>query len=241
MAPLLDAPEPFAATLDVMLYPGAEETDQAKARAFSAQWLLAEPMRHFHAARHRLSYEALASIAEDAGKQLTDLDDRWHGGVATGELFKALFLLAKDHPALASWENAIRIYEICAWRSEVSGSQSQLYKYLKCFRSVAHLWGACSFRGGRFEGRVGTDYHGYDDFQRFLTDAEILRDFGQVWRPPRAKGSAPLPPEVWRVPQDWKPPVRRDGWPNTGMISHCKLPDDIVAELRPPGRPRKRV
>ena len=31
--------EPFAATLGVMLYPGLDEDDQRKARAFAAQWL----------------------------------------------------------------------------------------------------------------------------------------------------------------------------------------------------------
>ena len=195
----LDAPEPFAATLGVMLYPGTDESDQAKARAFAAQWL-AEPLRRFHEAGHRLSYETLSSIVQDSGMQLTDHAERWRGGTATGELFKALFLLAQDYPPLGSWENAIRIYEICATRAELSGSRSQLYEYLKCFRSVAHFWGAWSFREGRFDGRPGTGYDGYDDFQCFLTEAEILRDFGQVWRPPRANASPPLPQDVWRVP-----------------------------------------
>jgi hypothetical protein len=40
----LDSPEPFAATLGVMLYPGTDKSDQAKARAFAARWL-AEPLR----------------------------------------------------------------------------------------------------------------------------------------------------------------------------------------------------
>jgi hypothetical protein len=63
----LDAPEPYAATLGVMLYPGTDESDQAKARAYAAR-CLAVPLRRFHQDGHRLSYEALASIAEDAGQ-----------------------------------------------------------------------------------------------------------------------------------------------------------------------------
>ena len=35
----LDHPEPFAATLGVMLYPEIDEVDPPKARAFAAQWL----------------------------------------------------------------------------------------------------------------------------------------------------------------------------------------------------------
>jgi hypothetical protein len=234
----LNAPEPFAATLGVMLYPGLDESDQAKARAFAAQWL-AEPLRRFHEAGHHLSYETLSSIAQDTGTQLTDVDERWCGGAATGELFKALYLLAQDYAPLASWENAIRIYEIYATRTEASGSRSQLYECLKSFRTVAHLWGAWSFREGRFDRRAGTGYDGYDDFHCFLAEAEILRDFGQVWRPTRASASPPLPKDVWRVPDGWKAPVRRAGWPNTGVIPHCKLAPDVTAKLRPPGRPRK--
>jgi hypothetical protein len=62
----LDAPEPFAAMLGVMLYPGTDESDQAKARAFAAQWL-AEPLRRFDEAGHRLSYQTVSSIAQDSG------------------------------------------------------------------------------------------------------------------------------------------------------------------------------
>ena len=35
----LDYPEPFAATLGVMLYPGTEEADRPKARAYASQYL----------------------------------------------------------------------------------------------------------------------------------------------------------------------------------------------------------
>ena len=57
----LDRPEPFAATLGVMLYPGTNKADRAKARAF-ASWWLATPLERFHAAGHRLPYEELAQI-----------------------------------------------------------------------------------------------------------------------------------------------------------------------------------
>jgi hypothetical protein len=37
----LDHPEPFSATLGVMLYPAVDEADPPKARAYAAQYLAA--------------------------------------------------------------------------------------------------------------------------------------------------------------------------------------------------------
>jgi hypothetical protein len=103
----LDHPEPFAATLGVMLYPRADGADPLQARACAAQYL-ARPLQRFHEAGHALPYDALARILEDAGERLTDLDKRWWGGTATGEIFKAFFTLAKTNEVLASWNNAVK-------------------------------------------------------------------------------------------------------------------------------------
>jgi hypothetical protein len=235
----LDHPEPFAATLGVMLYPGTNNDDPYKARAFATQWL-AKPLQRFHKDGHRLPYDALARLAEDAGRLLTDVEDRWRGAQATGDVFKALYILAKDRPSIASWEHAIHIYLFCASRTKTTGSRSGLWKEIRRFRTVAHLWAAWSIRDYRtFSGSPKLDYDGYDDFQCFLTEAEILRDFGQVWRQPREKCEPPLPRDVWRVPPEWKPPVRGSGWPDTGMIPDIALPADLIANLKPSGRPRK--
>jgi hypothetical protein len=137
----LDHPEPFAATLGVMLYPATDEEDPPKARAFAAQ-VLAEPVRRL---REALSYEALARIVIDAGQRLTDLDKRWWDGSAVGEVFKILLILAHTHPKLASWDNAIEYAEMIAARDKVKGSRANLWKARKRFLSVAHLWG-CPFR-----------------------------------------------------------------------------------------------
>jgi hypothetical protein len=235
----LDYPEPFAATLGVMLYPGTEGTDPLHARAFAAQYL-AKPLQRFHEAGHTLPYESLARIQEDAGELITDLDKRWWGGIATGNIFKTFFVLARTHEALASWNNAVRVFELAASRARSSGSRSQLWKERTRFLSVAHLWGAWSIRDGKFETRPEIAYDGYHDFQSFLTESEDLRYWGQTWRPPRAKSEPPLPPDVWRVPDDWSPPNRQPGWPNTGMIPRMTLPADLLAGLKPAGRPRER-
>jgi hypothetical protein len=234
----LDHPEPFAATLGVMLYPAMDKADPPKARAFAAQWL-GEPLRRLREAGHLLTYDALERIAIDAGQPLIDLNERWQGGLATGDLFKTLYTLAKNDPALASWENAVKIYEVSARRVGSKGSRTTLLRERDIFLSVAHLWGAWSIREGRFaHPEVG--YDGYADFQSFLTEAEILRDFGQNWRPTRSKSKTPLPPDVWRVPEGWKPPTRSPGWPQTAAIPDIALPDALLALLKPAGRPRTR-
>jgi len=58
----LDHPEPFAATLGTMLYPGVNDIDVSKARAFVAQWLAKQPYQWFHEAGHRLRFASPFSL-----------------------------------------------------------------------------------------------------------------------------------------------------------------------------------
>jgi len=213
----LDHPEPFAATLGVMLYPGTSEVDQCKARTFAARWL-GEPLRRFHGAGHTLPYDSLAWIAQEAGASLTGLDDPWWAATAVGELLKTLSILARNNPRVASWNNAIRLFELVSTRDRTKGSQSELWDAKRCFLSVAHLWGAWCIREGRFGGRADVGYDECDDFQFFLAEAEQLREFGQTWRPPGAQRSPFLPSEVWRVPEHWAPPIPRADLAADGKI-----------------------
>jgi hypothetical protein len=171
---------------------------------------------------------------------LDDLDDRFWGGTATGELFKTLFALANSSsPDLASWNNAIKIAELVATRPRRRGSRTDLSNAKRRFRSVAHLWSAWSIREGEFSERPELGYDGYDDFQFFLTEAEILCEWGQTWQPRRATSSPFLPSDVWRPSENWLPPMRQAGWPRTGVIPQLRLPADLLAQLRPSGRPRR--
>jgi hypothetical protein len=232
----LDHPEPFAATLGVMLYPA--EAEAAKARAFAAQWL-AVPLQHFDEAGHTLPYDALLRSAMHAGETLSDVDDRIWCGSAAGELFKALFALAGTKPELASWNNAVKIAELVAARTRASGARSAQWNAKSRFVTVAHLWAAWSIRGREFATDPDTAYDGWVDFQSFLAEAEILRDFGQNWRPPRKNSKPPLPADVWRTNEGWKPLAREPNWPKTGMIPLLELPEEFLRELRPAGRPSK--
>jgi hypothetical protein len=233
----LDHPEPFAATVGVMLYPGEDEDSRRRALAFTAQ-SLAEPLRQFHEAGHSLAYQDLARIASDSGVRLDDIEKRWWEGSVTGEIFKTLLALARSDETLASWGHATELVELIAARHRVSGSRSSLYRARSRYRSVAHLWGAWSIREQRFQShdRVGCD--GWHDFQFFLAEAETLRRWGQSWRPLETQSEPLLPTAVWCVPEGWEPPESQPGWPPTGVIPRPTIPDDLLARLRRPGRPR---
>jgi hypothetical protein len=234
----LDHPEPFTATLGVMLYPATDGKDPAKARAFAAQYL-ASAFTHFREAGGIPPYEVLAPILMGAGQPLGDLKERWWRGRATGETFKTLFALANTDPALASWTHAIKIVELTAKSFKAKGARTDLWDAKRRFLSVAHLWAARSIREGQSLLHPEVGYDASVDFQSFLTEAEILRQWGQTWRPPRAKSAPPLPPDVWRVPDKWEPPTRGPEWPKTGVIPSITLPEELLVKLKPSGRPRK--
>jgi len=233
----LDHPEPLAATLGVMLYPGEDENGQRRARAFAAQFL-AEPLRLFHDAGHSLTYEELARIASDSGTPLDDLEERLRDGWSTGETVKMLFALAHTDLSLASWGNATKLVETIAARHRVRGSRTSFYDARRRYGSVAHLWGAFSIRERRFQSHPEVGYEGWHDFQFFLAESEVLHRWGRSWRPDRANSEPPLPEEAWHVPEGWTPPEAQPGWPRTGGIPGLTVPDDLLAGLRRPGRPK---
>jgi hypothetical protein len=221
----LDHPEPYSATLGVMLYP--DEVDAPKARAYAAQYL-ASAFTRFREAGGILPNDVVAPVLMDAGQPLTDLEERWRGGRATGEAFKTFFALANTDPALASWNNAIKVAELIAKRFKVKGARTDLWDAKRRFLSVAHLWAARSIREGKSFVHLEVGYDASADFQSFLTEAEILRKWGQTWRPPRAKSEPPLPRNVWQVVRtenliriDWASdsPERHRRWPHCSALS----------------------
>ncbi len=232
-----DHPEPFAATLGVMLYPGTDEGDRRRAGAFTSQYL-AKPLTEFHQAGGRLNYKDLAAISEGSGERLDDLDRRWLEATATGEMFKALFALFNTNQEMASWSNATKLAEKAAAQSKISGSRSSLYQIRSKYSSVAHLWAAWVLRDGKLteQPEVGNELH--TDFQAFLMESEIFRRWGQTWCPKRSKARPPLPQDVWQPPKHWKPPVWQPNWPMTGRVPKLTISDELLLELKPAGRPK---
>lgn len=220
-----------------MLYPGTDNDDPAKARAFPSLWL-ATPIRRCEEAGHKISRDVLLRITTDGGQLLDDLDQRWRGGTATGELFKTLWALVNTDRALATWNNAAKIAGGVARRNKVSGSRSLLWAARQRFLSVAHLWAAWAIREGEFTTRPEL---GYADFQSFLGEAESLRDFGQTWRPARAKSEPLLPLDVWKVPDNWKPEIPQSDSAELPKVPILKLPEHLLSLLNPAGRPRRPV
>jgi len=234
----LDHPEPLAATLGIMLYPGEEEEERKRARAYAAQFL-ARPLQQFHEAGGSLTYEELGQLHADTGVALDDLQIRWRDGTAAGELLKVFFALAHTDPTLASWENAARLVKANATKQNASASRSLLHEIRRRYRSVLHLWGAWCIRGREIRSEPDVGYEGWHDFQFFLAEAETLFNWGRSWRPARAKAQPPLSGDAWRVPKGWMPPATQPGWPRTGGVPGLTLPEDVLRGLRGPGRPRK--
>src|SRR5260370_30071275 len=193
----VDSPERFAAVLGAMLSPN--EGEAAQRRAFAAQYL-AEPIRRFEAAGGALPYNDLSRIVKDGGARLDDLDQRWWDGTAMGELFKILFAFANHNPERASWEYSARIVENYATTAKVSGARTSIMAAKRRFLTVAHLWGAYSIRGREFRERVEVHYRYADDFESFLTEAEILRKWGQTWKTDFAKATSTFTPDTPPMP-----------------------------------------
>jgi hypothetical protein len=177
-----------------------------KAREFAAQFL-AKPYREFRAAGHRLTHEAVEQLLVDSAERLTDLDAAGGKARQLVSYFKTFFALYNTRPALASWNNAIRIACAVADRSGAKGSRTEMLAALRGFLPVAHLWAAWCIRERKIRKHLAD---GYADFLSLLAEAEELRAWGQNRRQSRAKSKPPLPAEVWRVPEGWKRPVLRN-------------------------------
>ena len=160
----LDHPEPFAATLGVMLYPATDSADTARARAFASQ-MLAEPIRQFHEAGYILSYDTLERIAIDAGQPLIDLDERWEGGLATGDLFKTLYTLAKTIPRSPPGKTQSRSTKLA--RSALAPrapARLCCEREIASYRSLTFGVPGQSAKGGSLQ-HPEVGYDGYADFQ----------------------------------------------------------------------------
>ena len=116
----LDTPEPFAATLGVMLYPGEDEKSRRKARAYAAQYLSAASSQK----QFSISTDAAQWIAQHAGQTIDRLENRWRKAQAMGELTKVYLGLIHSAPERASWNSAKTIVSNDAREEEVRASDT---------------------------------------------------------------------------------------------------------------------
>lgn len=230
--PLTD-PEPFMATLGVMLYPGEDAAERSKSKAFAAQ-AMAEPLRQAIANGHDVRKEVLQKYATEGGEVLDDLRKRWKKGIWIGNLMKAWFALACSHPELASWSNVAIIGEKVAGAN--TGVLSTFKSFKKSHGSVGHLWAAWVIRGEQLKPDEKVGYDALSDFQSFLAESEILRDWGQNWKHSAANSPHPLPKNSWQVPDDWQLEETKPGWPQRGCIPYLSLPSHLLTGLAVSGR-----
>jgi hypothetical protein len=233
----LDYPEPFAATLGVMHYPGVDQESSSRARAYASQHL-AEPVRRFHNAGHRLHYEALARIAMDSGEHLDNVERQFQAGLVMGDMLWIFFTLAHTHGSIATWNNTIRFAELAAPKFGVSGTRSALWDVKRRFQTVAHLWCAWSVRNGEFSADPEIEYAGLQEFLCFLIDAEYFRRWGQTWQASRSRSKPPLPEDVWQVSKDSLPRIDLPASLRRGRIPLRRLDENVLAGLAPAGRPK---
>ncbi|MEQ8402161.1 MAG: hypothetical protein RIE24_04335 [Silicimonas sp.] len=231
----LDHPDPFAATLGVMLYPGLETKSRAKAAAFTSLFL-ARPLRDFLDAGGSLDHEHLVALATSSGERLDDLEKRWWGGLTAGETVRIKFILTQHHPQFASWENAVRVVEQSAVKQKKVGSRATIQAARTQFKSVAHLWAAWCTRGRALNSARDFGGNALLAFNAFLAEAEVYREWGTCWRPDRKKESASpplLPEDGWRVPDDWLAAEGAEGYDRFRRLPDWRLSDEQLAELKP--------
>jgi len=233
----LDAPEPFIATVGVMLYPSEDEAPQA--RAYAAQYLASLLQSHPDKAS-LFSTEQIQTLFAEAGLPLKDIQSRWYQGIAAGQVFKTYFAIHNTNPERASLSSAIKIAEKTAKKHEQTGSRAFLMECWSNYSSVAHLWAAWELRRGRFSDVPKVGYDLATDFHAFLMEAEIFRRWGETWVHTRAKAVPPLKGDNWRVPDGWQPPEWQKGWPDTGKVPDIIIPKKYLSDLQPAGRPKKK-
>ncbi|WP_281017534.1 MULTISPECIES: hypothetical protein [unclassified Minwuia] len=230
-------PEPFAATLGTMLYPGMDESERRKAATFTSGYL-AQPLEEYCRRGGRLSENQLRRIITSGGALIDDLQDRWWAGQATGEITKILIALHNSDSALASWKNATSIVEQETGSIRGTG-RSALMEYRRQFHSVSHLWAAWRLREGRFAADALSGNSLAIDFRRFVCEAERIRLWGQGFRPERAKSEPLFDGEMWTAPEEWLAPLPYPQWPGEDWVPPIEATPEQLQGLRPAGRPRK--
>ena len=81
-----------------MPYPGQDESDQRRARAWGAQYL-AEPVRRIREEGGSIAESMLAQLHADSGMPLESVKLRWRDGIAMGQMLGLYFKQRKLAPS----------------------------------------------------------------------------------------------------------------------------------------------
>jgi hypothetical protein len=243
--------EPMASLLGVMRFPN----DLEKAAAY-ASWCMAKgsamkPDDAVTIGIARILPILTARVSHEESKR------NEIAGTAAGEVVKTLFALIGGDPNVASWKHAINLTELVGARDRADAaraadtkprqkapavSHATLRKYLREFSPVLHLWGAWCIRGRRWNWDDSVGYSLPNDVDMFISESELLFRVLQRWDSAKTTRSKYLGGDVFRVADDWRPPLSRRGWPMTGALPLLKI-DEVavpeVADMKKSGRPRE--
>lgn len=230
----IDHPEPFAATLGIMLYPSEKPPDPQKADTFTGAYLVG-PLKEFRRRGLDLRPEAEAIITPETGASIKDWPTRWRHGIAAGEVYRRYISLAAQTPKFASLNRARELHEL-EHAYQVNLIQKNNLKIIcRIFRPVMHLWAALPDLQHRIAATQEDNYS--VAFEQFLLDAHALLVTGQQWRHKRNAAKPLLDAKRWRFPDGWKSPLAGPGWPEQVLVPGLTLDESSLQGFRTAGRP----
>ncbi|MEQ1779822.1 MAG: hypothetical protein ABMA14_00560 [Hyphomonadaceae bacterium] len=234
----LDHPDPLAATLATMLYPGTEDRTQRQVLVDRLAPLLCD---HCQPPQPIAIDQLMGRAVAVVGAELPDLEDRIFGATAVGQVAKVFLVLSWNDGKTASWANAYAIANKSAGpRAKRQISPSYFKMQRARFETVTHLWVALCLRDLQFKPEILVGYDLAADFDSFLAEAEWVRRWGSWWRRPATDAAPPFKGiEMWEPPFYWRPLFRRRGWPRTGGMADLALAPELVSGLKARGRPHK--
>jgi hypothetical protein len=233
----LEHPLPLVATFGVMLFPGADPVERANAAAY-ADHHLKTALRTFVDDGGVLSPDLTQHLLRES--ELPKNEEKLRlGGVAAGNLLKALVGLISQTPHLASWNHAVHVVEKACQGTGIPASRGYLWEAKSRYLPVIHLWCAYCIREAKLVHEPAQGYDINTDFQFFLQEAETIRQFVSQWRQDRDKAEPLLPKEGYQVPPGWNPPEHRTGYPSSaGKLYFYSLDTALTDGLRAGGRPK---
>lgn len=160
---------------------------------------------------------------------------RWYEGTVAGAQVEMVWALAHHAPQQASRRKAVYLMEIQATKDKRPGTKSQFGDIWSQYQPVAHLWAAFNTRRHRFRRIDEVGYTAWKDFEAFITEAEIYREWGENhYAPPKQKKRTPLldPALTWKPPPNWVLTWHMSlGWPPPPTVPPFSLAEWMIEAL----------
>ncbi|WP_109795838.1 hypothetical protein [Minwuia thermotolerans] len=232
----INRPDGFNVLLGRMLYPD-EQPDETRRAADCASFYTSAAISAYPGRVEEIWYEGLSGKHSAINAGLDDLPTRLRRGTGAGATLRMLFALHCSEPQKASWNAAADLVEEYATDPDFPRDKTTLRKCVKQFEPVLHFWGALWIREGGIRADFENQGLAVDDFRRFLTTAEILRQWGQANQSRREPDKPFLPADMWTVPQELLMLGSPEG-PEEVKLHALTLDEAFLKPRKKPGRPR---